>query len=102
MNGAAYPWIRSAAPDVAGHRFVNVLVRGFWIFAQQYSGAHDLPRLAVAALRHFDFDPGFLQRMGCVGRNALDRGDFLALGAGDRSDTRAHGFAINMNGAAAA
>ena len=41
---------------------------------EQIRRLHDLSRLAVTALRHLFGDPGFLQRMTVVRRQAFDRG----------------------------
>ena len=53
-------------PDMASSISSSV---GFGFSRSKDGGAHNLARLAVAALRNFDFNPGFLQWMGGVGRN---------------------------------
>ena len=60
MNRLANSRIRATATDIPGHRFINVRVRRLRILRQQDCRAHDLSRLAIAALRHVNFDPGFL------------------------------------------
>src|SRR5712691_10232653 len=57
MDGGADALVRAAATDV-GHGRVDVGVRGMRRFREQRRGRHDLPRLAVAALRHVFLDPG--------------------------------------------
>ena len=48
---------------------------------------HDLPRVAVAALRHVLLDPGALHRVeGFALRQTLDRGDALAGDGRQRRD----------------
>src|SRR5882762_1883135 len=63
MNGLSNARVGSATADVAAHRFVNIFIRRFVNLRQQHRCAHDLPGLAVPALRHIQFDPRFLQRM---------------------------------------
>src|SRR2546426_1141867 len=60
MDGGADARVRAAAADVASHCAVDVRVRGIGLHLQQGDGAHDLPGLAVAALRHVLGDPGGL------------------------------------------
>jgi hypothetical protein len=55
--------IGRAAAQVAGHRVVDLGVGRFRMLLQQGAGAHDLARLAIAALRHVEFLPGLLQRV---------------------------------------
>src|SRR5438093_6573876 len=56
MDGGADALVRAAAADV-GHRRVDVAVGGMRSFREQRRGGHDLPRLAVAALRHVFLEP---------------------------------------------
>src|SRR5438105_7739867 len=102
MNGATNPWIRAAAADVAGHGLVNVFITGLWLLAQQNRGAHQLARLAVAALRNIFFYPGALQRMAQVSRQSFDGGYLLTLHARQRRYAGTSRFAINVHGASAA
>ena len=64
----------------SANRIVDVFIGGPWFFAQQDSRAHQLPRLAVAALRDIFSDPSALQWMTQIGREALDSGHFFASG----------------------
>ncbi|MNR16971.1 hypothetical protein D3C85_1336070 [compost metagenome] len=67
--------------------------------------AHDLPALAIAALRHVMFDPRLVysrtDRITAIGR-CFDCGDFATLRSNDRSDAGANGLAIQVYGAGAA
>src|SRR6266702_946370 len=54
--------VGSAAADI-GHHGVDVLVAGVAILAEKSDRRHDLPGLAVAALRHFVVDPRLLHRV---------------------------------------
>ena len=67
------------------------------IAGQQSRGLHDLPRLAVSALRHIDLHPRLLYRMGPVGREAFDCPNLRACGFVHRSHARTDGLAILVN-----
>src|SRR5690348_1223863 len=49
--------VGSATANVAAHRLVNVLVRGFRRVFKQRNGSHDLTALAVTALHDVRFHP---------------------------------------------
>ena len=102
MDCAPDARVSAAAADVAAHGFVNVFVGGLRIFFEEHGGAHDLTGLAVAALRNIDFNPGTLEGMGKIGREAFDGRNVFAFDSGEWSDTRADGFAFEMDGAGAA
>src|SRR5581483_4676511 len=71
-NGRVDALIAAAAAEVAGHGAGDLRVGGRRLLRQKRGGVHDLPRLAVAALRHADVAPGNLHGM-LVGRvQALD------------------------------
>ena len=78
MDRLADAVVGAAAANVACQRRIDVRVRGIFVFGEQRRRRHDLPRLAVAALRHFFGDPRFLQRMAAVGRQSFDGDHFLA------------------------
>ena len=60
------------------------------LLPEQRRGGHDLPRLAVAALRHVELRPRLLHGMRAVGRQALDGDDPVGgLHASDRDRTGA-------------
>src|SRR6266568_8417174 len=63
MHAGADALVGAAAADV-GHRFVDVRIGRLRLFLEQRGGRHDLPGLAVAALRHVERRPGLLHRMG--------------------------------------
>ena len=64
MNGFADALVRTAAADVAAHGVVDIGVGGLGFFGKQGYGGHDLPGLAVAALRNLLGDPRLLYRAG--------------------------------------
>ena len=75
---------------------------GLGFFGEQLRRLHDLAGLAVAALRHFLGDPGLLQRVRGIRRQALDGDDLLA---GDRAHIGLAGAlrgAVDVDGAGAA
>jgi hypothetical protein len=54
----------SAAPaQVAVHGGVDLFVCRLWMFGKQGRCGHDLPGLAIAALRHVNVEPRSLQRV---------------------------------------
>ena len=65
MNRGANVLIRSTAADIAPHHFVDIGIARVGLLRQQRRGLHDLPGLAVPALRHVAFGPGDLHRMAC-------------------------------------
>src|SRR5579862_244758 len=101
MNGAAQTFIGSAAADIGDVR-VDVGVGGLGEGLQECSHGHDLPGLAVAALRNAFCDPGALYRMVVVRGQALDCDYLRAIESPDRYRTGAHGGAVDMHRASAA
>src|SRR5688572_19606521 len=55
--------IGAAATDIPAHGRVDVGIRRVSLLGEQGGRAHDLPALAVAALRHVLFDEGLLHRV---------------------------------------
>src|SRR5882724_7094433 len=102
MNGFANALVRAAAADVAAHGIVDVGVGGVGLFREQGDGGHDLPGLAVAALRNVFFHPGFLNGVATIGRETFDGGDFFARDAGDRGDAGTRSFAVDVHGTGSA
>src|SRR5215212_6222513 len=89
----------AAAADIRDG-FVDVLVRRFRFVLEKRGHGHDHARLAVAALRNVIGYPGLLHLVqGARRREPLDRGDLFANGFADEDATRAHGNAIDMDGA---
>src|SRR5437879_203525 len=101
MDGGADALVRAAATDV-GHRRVDVGVGGMGILREQRRGGHDLPRLAVAALRHVFLDPRALHGVRAVPGEALDRGHPFAGDGGHGQYAGARRDAVQVDGAGAA
>src|SRR3954452_17974664 len=83
--------IGPAPANVARHRCVDIGVAGVGGASQQRRRAHDLARLAIATLYHFEIEPGLLN-LPPTRRFAdcLDRGDVFSRGVRDRHDTGAY------------
>src|SRR2546425_7267624 len=62
VHARADALVGAAAADV-GHRRVDIGVARLRVFPEQRGGRHDLPGLAVAALRHVERRPGALHGM---------------------------------------
>ncbi len=71
MNRLANPFIGPAAAQVAIHRLRDLLIARIRRLRQQSRRRHDLPRLAVAALRNLFRNPRLLQHMQPIGIPAL-------------------------------
>src|SRR6202162_1223082 len=102
MNGAPDARIGPTAANISGHSFCNVLIGRRSVFRQETRRAHDLPRLAVAALWNVNFNPSLLQRMRKVGRNSFNGRNFLPFRARNGSYARAHRLPVDVDGASAA
>src|SRR5467141_2168293 len=82
--------IRTAATDVPRHRGVDIAVARVGLGGEQRRRGHDLARLAVAALRHLELDPGLLDLLaGGGGTDSFNRSDALAGRVRERRDARA-------------
>ena len=102
MNRFTDAGIRSAPAQIAFHRLIDVGVRWVRLPSQKGRGRHDLSRLAVAALRHIDFDPCPLDRVTDVRRKTFDRGYRLARYTGNRCSARTRSNAVDMDRARSA
>src|SRR5204862_4407727 len=90
------------AAEIARHRLDDLAARRMGLGAQQRRGGHDLTGLAVSALRHILLDPGALERMRAVARQALDGEHLLVAERRDRQLARTHRRAADVHGAGAA
>ena len=93
LDGSTDARIGTAATNVPGHRAVDVGVARFRIGCEQRVRAHDLPRLAIAALRHIQFEPSLLDLLACGGTaDRFDRGDALTCCSRDRRNAERTGL----------
>src|SRR6267378_889885 len=87
LDRRANPLVGAAAADVPGHRLVDIAIGGLRRLGEQAGGLHDLPALAVAALRDVQAAPRRLDALAdrrCA--DSLDRRDLLAFRSRDRRD----------------
>src|SRR3989441_3647588 len=98
LDGGANLVVGPAAADVAAHRFVDVGVGRRAVLCEKGARAHNLARLAVAALRHVVPDPGRLHRLtGGGGADRFDGGHLLTRCRGYRRRAGAHGLPIEVH-----
>src|SRR6202790_1642275 len=102
MNGPPDTRIRSAPADVPGHLLINIFIGWLWFLSQQHRRAHNLPRLAVSALRHIDLDPRPLQRVIQISRQAFDRRHPFPRHSPHRRNARTNRLAIQVHRASTA
>ena len=60
FDSGANTLIGAATANITGHRRVNIRIAGVRIGRQQRCCRHDLARLAIAALKDFNSEPGVL------------------------------------------
>ena len=102
MDRLADAHIGGAAAEVAAHGEVDVTVGRPLVRLQQRDRAHDLARLAVAALRHVARDPGALHGHRFTAGDALDGGDLAVAQLGHGQRAGAHRHVAHQHGAGAA
>src|SRR5258708_27957816 len=102
MDGFANPLVGAAAADVAAHEIIDIGIRWIGFLGQQRHRGHDLPGLAIAALRDIFGDPSVLDGMAAGGGQAFDGGDFLSRHLGDGGLARTRRFAVDVHGTRAA
>src|SRR5207302_1097843 len=103
LDRRANPLIGAAATDVAGHRLVDIVIGGLRGLGEQAGRLHDLPTLAVAALRDVQAAPRGLDALADrCSTDPLDGRDLLAFRSRDRRDARARRRTIQVHRARAA
>src|SRR5260370_9994054 len=102
MDSGADALVGATAADIAGHGGVDIGITRLRRVLQQRRGRHDLPGLAIAALHHFEIEPGLLQRL-ALRRLAdpLAGGDGAVSDAVDGGDAGARRRTVDMHGACA-
>src|SRR5271169_1503020 len=101
MDGPAHALIGAAAADVSDVG-VDVGIGRRRMVLEECRHRHDLPGLAIAALRHVLGDPCLLHRMLAIGRQPLDASDASAVDARDRHRAGPHRLPVDVNRAGAA
>src|SRR5690242_3307646 len=102
MNRLANALVRAAPANLPVHSGVDVRVGWLWRLGQQCRRGHDLPTLAIAALRHLFGDPGFLNRVQLARRQPFYSSDAAVSGRADRHLARPRVLAVDVNGAGGA
>src|SRR5690606_34248164 len=94
--------IGAAAANIAVHGCFNLLVSGVCILVEQGRGRHDLSGLAIPALWHIHFQPGFLHRMVSILGESFYGGDLLIAYRryGQRTGARRRTIYMNSTGPA--
>src|SRR5262244_2446010 len=94
--------IGAAAADV-GHGVVDILIGRLRLLLQERRRGHDLPGLAVTALRDVERRPRLLDGVRAGGRETLDGDDPIRrLHAADGKDAGAHDLVVDVHRAGAA
>src|ERR1700741_3787399 len=101
LDGRPNAPIRHATAEIPAHDRADVLVTRIRIVLEEGRCLHDLPRLAIAALRNLQFDPGLLQRMLSAWIQPFDGRDLSARDGADRRDAGADRPALEVHGACA-
>src|SRR4051794_8653533 len=99
MNRTANPYIRSTTAKIPAHSIIDLGIRRLRGFGQERGRRHDLAGLAVPALRNVHVLPRLLKRMGAVGRQPFDGGDWPARSSSNRREAGPDGFPSQMYGA---
>ena len=102
MNRLANPFIGPAAAQVAVHGLRDLLIARIRRLRQQSRRRHDLPRLAVAALRNFFGNPRLLQDVQPVRSQSFDGRDALSGNLRNRRGTRPNRRPLHMHRASPA
>src|SRR6516165_11240421 len=101
MDGPAHALIGAAAADVCDVGIDVGIGRRRMVLEERHH-RHDLPGLAIAALRHVLGDPRLLHRMLAIGRQPLDGSDASAVDARDRHRAGPYGLPVDVDRADAA
>jgi len=98
MDGAAKPFVGSATTYIRNVR-IDVRVGRVGILLEERHRGHDLPGLAVAALRHILGKPSLLHRVLAVVRKPFDGGDAGAIQRPDWYRAGTHRLSADVDGA---
>ncbi len=102
QNGFTMRCGSSAAANIVRQPASTSAAVGFGFCPEERHGRHDLAGLAIAALRNLFGNPGLLNGVAAVRREAFDSGDLLAGRGGNRQSTGALSGAVDVNGTGAA
>src|SRR5215472_9663024 len=102
FDGGRNALIAPASADIAAHGIVDLGFQWVLICRKKCCGLHDLPSLAIAALRHVQSAPSLLHRMVAVAVEAFNRRHRATTDIANGGDTRAGSLTIDMDRAGAA
>ena len=103
LDGGTDASIRSAAADVASHGGIDIGVGRLGFLLEERGRGHDLPSLAVAALRDAHVDPRRLHGFADLVRaDRLDGDDLLVRERGNRGHACASRLTVDMHRAGTA
>src|SRR5882757_3246999 len=103
LDGGAYAGVGRATADVSGHCRIDFSIIGRGIALDESRRAHDLTRLAVAALDDLEFEPRLLDPApALLLRDGLDRRHFARAHVRRRQHAGPNGTAVDVYGAGAA
>src|SRR5580693_3362006 len=102
VNRSADANVGRATAQVAVHGEIDVVVVRTLDLLEQSRRGHDLPRLAVSALRHILGDPCSLDRVGLATGQSLDGRDLAGADAGYRHRAGTQRLTVKKNRAGTA
>src|SRR5204863_5992202 len=102
MDRFANRLVGSTTANVAAHRAVDFGIGRFGLAGEERRSTHDLPGLAIPALRNIGLKPCLLYGMAAVGGESFNGRDALSSDVRNRCAARAKGLAVDVHRAGAA
>src|SRR6516165_7611029 len=102
FDGGCNALIAPASADIAAHGIIDLTFRWVLVRCKQCCGLHDLPSLAVAALRHIQSAPSLLHRMVAVAIKPFYRRHLAITNIADGDDASTSSLTSDMDRASAA
>src|SRR6516162_2280187 len=96
FDGGRNALIAPASADIAAHGIVDLGFQWVLICRKKCGSLHDLPSLAIAALRHVQSAPSLLHRMVAVAVEAFNRRHRATTDIANGGDARAGSLTIDM------
>ena len=101
MDGFPHSQIGPAAAQISVHGRIDILVRRLGVLRQKRSRGHNLTGLTIAALRHVNLLPGYLQRVRTKRGQSFDGGNGGMRRAAHRRQAGTNRLAGEMDGTGA-
>src|SRR6516165_3836177 len=102
FDGGRNALIAPASADIAAHSIVDLGFQWVLICRKKCCGLHDLPSLAIAALRHVQSAPSLLHRMVAVAIKPFYRRHLAIADIADGGDASTSSLTSDMDRASAA